>query len=1081
MEFIYDDEKLPELEVEELLTLEEMLQHQPSFVAFTKDEINVLLQQLLDSTQKADTFHRMHTELLKQKQAEGSLLEKLILQVAAERKVYDEQTGDDDSFKEEMDKAKNAPNYTLQQVGVNRVMLPFKKPAVDEGAASMEVSQVRADIILSDGSRSTLLAEDPISVAVQGAQWAARRPTPYDYVFDRPPEDLRETPMVARDATTSDITTWIQKFVRPTFASVIEDIPDTYSLHDVQRILGRFGYDWNNLTLEELKQLQEILLTLVMPRDSDQKLSTEEQQQLRKTLVIPSPSLTPSLSMQDVAKNVQVRLHSLLTEIELQRLEDMYAVFLQSVPPLPGTIPLMEPHEIVRQLHDSTITLEEVQEQLQQWYHRWNIDIATRFMEKRRQTQGADEVQGTLQGYIDMITKRLAETGKEGKNRAPFLSWHREIASIKEGNDTMMYDGNPMSALSQVVFEELGEITMDVVGEEDNILEEDVDAPLPDGYDAYDIALPVEVEKQHADLTTGAKEVLGCVWTRMHRIQQASGLPGDMKTYLDLVKKRVSRSARIDQLKAHAPQLSTDILASVITSDLGVSMGKIRDLQIEDAVLSRLLEEYPVVHKEWEKACHDALSIMLTEWWLDMLRQSIAGTLDFTVSVAMMQHIGLWSPFGAPVEDGNNARTGILPYLAAVVETIYPHMTKADALEKAMMQIATEMFDERVKQLKEMWATAQDQKKTLDRAALAKVSLMEAIMAIKSKQRVNIIPTYIQALLYLPGVLPAKKQVAKAQRWVQGCCATKLDESFEADKDWKDTWRDLHMIKQGLAKKRWSQDPRPPLRMFVEARDKKSAAKESSADKMLPNLVQDDEISSTKEAEFLMKQTWISKTHMDMLIKKPMDVAEWSKNIIARVFNRTKVPSIIQALDILSSSTSLLLSWIARVALLLPSSLEHLIVSVIGPMKAMLRTLRNGSDVKYILTYCFTVVCALPSTLQGASVIDPANITIQETGTIRDGIHRICVEYNKNGLAMTSQDIQKYITKKREQQKQISLAKMDILTTEDRKLLQDAKKLKLVKLAETSELQDTVEIDAIFEFRMRSTDEDEKNIEKLDD
>ena len=82
-------------------------------------------------------------------------------------------------------------------------------------------------------------------------------------------------------------------------------------------------------------------------------------------------------------------------------------------------------------------------------------------------------------------------------------------------------------------------------------------------------------------------------------------------------------------------------------------------------------------------------------------------------------------------------------------------------------------------------------------------------------------------------------------------------------------------------------------------------------------------------------------------------------------------------------------------------------------------------------------------------------------------------------MALTSEDIQKYITKKREQQKQISLAKMDVLSTEDRQILQDAKKLKLTKLVEVSEMADTTEIEGIFEFRMHSTDHDEANMDTL--
>ena len=1038
---IYDDEKLPELEIEELLTLDEMLEHQPSFVAFSKEEVHVLLQQLLGSDRKADTFAQLHSRVVHQ---EPTTTRNVLFKVAGRRQRHDDES--EAALLEAIERARDAPNYVLQQQALRRAFLPLTS---DEDGERPALSEIHANVILEDGSPTTLLEDDPISLPVVEAKWSipAQRTAP-------------DTPWVPwTDGAPFDVATWVHAHVRPTLESVLKEIPADYTLHSLQQVLERYGYKWESLDVAQQTRLRETLTNLDIPPHSDDGSAQPKDVKPFK--------LHKTTPLWDATEMLESRMPGLLSEDMLQQREDMYGAFLQSIPPMAAQVDLPQPHEIVRQLQGGALDIEDAIQQVQTWFMRWKVETATRFLEKLRENAPLETGAGNL-ALLGARMNRAFETTQALHPSSSFLQSQSEMNEVKKATDTTAYDGVPTSSHG-MVFEELGDEFAPGVemGDEE---QDDVDLPVDV---VYDVPVPPSVA---FGMSEGVLEAFACAWTRLHRVAQATGLPCDPNAYTRQIANVVSRETRMHALLSLTPALSQDVATTVLVHDLNVAMMKIRELRSEELVAT-LEQKYPHIHKEWKDACHTCFVILMTEWWLDLMKRVVDGSLDFTATTAMLQYIPLWSPTGPPFDETGKSKTGVIYYITAVAHGVYSDVS-AEHLVKEMTDTADRLFLERVEQLRKDWQSADAARRKIDRAKQAKQSLMDAIMAIKAKERVNIVPPYIEALLYLPGVLPAKRNTNKTAKWVQGCCAAKLDEAFEADVDWKDAWKDLHMIKQGLAKKRWSQDPRPTLRMFSSD----SASRISPRKETKEHIAEvTDEVQETSHAdlnEMLAQQEWIPKSHVDMLTKKPMDVAGWSKQILTKMFARTKVSSMLQAMDIMSHTT-LVLSLCTSIAALLPQSLSHIQQYIMAPMKRMLRNLHNGTNERFLLQYCFVTLCALPSTLSGSSITDPTNVTTDEVANVREAIYKLCVQYTKNGMALTSEDIQKYITKKREQQKQISLAKMDVLSTEDRQILQDAKKLKLTKLVEATEMADTTEIEGIFEFRMQSTDHDEANMDTL--
>lgn len=1080
---IYDEEQLPEIEVEELLTLHEMVQHQPSFVAFTPSELHVLIQQLTGITnnpRKADVFYKLHSAQIAQSHGEIDFVFKdIVCTVDAKRMQYEEE--DHSVYTEQIQRAKNAPNYTLQQHALHKLGIPFR-PSETSSDDHPELSEVQARIVLEDGSQSVLLPLDPVRLRLLGAQWQNNTRTCTDYVMDDDHIPTKRPPVVEwnqHQHKLSDLGVWIHQYVRPKLSSVMEDIPENASLHDMQRILARFGYLWNCLTQEETQHVKEHTAKM---GDS----TTEEPSQTQHRNIASHRFIKKHNDFFEVLHSLEQLIHSRLSEDAKQRLEDVYGAWMQSIPPLAPNIALPDPYELALQISEGSVHLDETVEQLRQWYQRWDLDITSRFMDKLRNT--------TLE-TVDLLkyAEKLEATSKaRGETRhRPFLSIHSEIQEIKAGSDTLFYDGqNTLSALG-FVFDELAEPQGQPLA--DSEPEDDEIPTIPsDTLDPQE-SLPFMFQED-TQWSDGTKEVATFVWHVLQRVKNASGLPcSGGEAHMKLLLSRLPRLSRLESLKQLVPSLSLDALTALITNDVKTALARVDDMSSDDSTKSALAQHIPRIYKEWNDACNDATILVLTSWWLELIASSLQGTLDFSISNAMGRFLPLWSPFGPPVEDIRRVRTGILPYMCAVTESMFPQFAY-DVLQERMMDKAAHDFQDGLNQLHTMWKDLQTSQRVLDKAKLAKMSLMDAIVAMKAKQKVNVIPAYVQALLYLPGVLPAKRQVSKAHRWVQGCCAAPLGQSFEADVDWKDTWRDLHMIKQGLSRKRWSQEPRPPLRMHSvqvpsDAHQSSPPSKKSHVCSAMVQASTPNEPSKESQHTLLAKETWIPKQHMDMLLTRPMDVEAWAKTLLSRIYGKNKMTGMMQASHAIRT-VSLFLTWISRITsdVLVKMNMLDPIHKIIVPMRNMLRTLANDGGTTHIFTYCFVLVCCLPSSIHGTVVEDPVGVTIQQLNAIRDMVYMISMEYVKNGVALTQEEIQRFITKKREQQKQISIAKMDILTTEDRQLLQDAKKLKLVKLAEAEEMRDAPEdgdvrldIDGENEYRMAPTDRDDMNMELLDE
>jgi hypothetical protein len=121
-------------------------------------------------------------------------------------------------------------------------------------------------------------------------------------------------------------------------------------------------------------------------------------------------------------------------------------------------------------------------------------------------------------------------------------------------------------------------------------------------------------------------------------------------------------------------------------------------------------------------------------------------------------------------------------------------------------------------------------------------------------------------------------------------------------------------------------------------------------------------------------------------------------------------------------------------------------------IKDNVRNIPSGKASSFLMMYVAVVVLGMPAMVDGDGWFTPVGITMQQMAAVWNKNYNECMDWDINGFMMNASDVQAFITRVREQQKEISLTRLDVLSIEDRQTLLDAKNLGLLRIVEFKEI-----------------------------
>lgn len=1009
MELVYEDEILPEIEIRELLTLEQVLDNNPSFVAFTRAEVlkylNDLFPQQVATSLTSDIFAIVERPLV-------APLSKNIVPVLRADKL--EHVMDEIEYEKSLEDMKNAPNYNAQQYLLHKLTYPLDhNPPSQENEAAF-VAKERPTLVAysSDPKKTTvLLPKDNLPESFIGGIYVAPNTTSESYISERV---VASQPIVSDNVIhTNDL----RSIIIP-FESVLSELTSVPDIHVLRHALKRFNYDLENLTTPQLTALIQHIKSLPF-EDNDNDNDQSRKSPTTRVFKVIGRDFYDAL-------NDGLNVHAL----DKEKYNAIYNAITTSIPPPQLTNIAEIPYDIgdiLEGIRSNKFTIQEVATFLKIARNRVIIDDAFATIQRYMELD-PEAIPESIQHIIEKWSHRNLHYND--RTARVFLEMYKDVAEIKQGTDTSTYDGNPTEQPFQVFEEMQYEYVDQTVNEEDDI-------PIDE-----EAALP------SFNAPEGVKEALVPVLQKMQHLSKASGVPISLEQLISYITPRIVRISFQETLQQNVPQLAPELRLQIATSSydsaMRIAMG-IVPLSLSDdtqQVIRAMFKEYTRLLKQ--------LFIESVAWYVLQTQLAfLENRLEFDpITNGMMACIRQWSPLGAPLTK-EKEHVGVLYYLATVAQESAIIETPSEELVKSVLSFISDTQSDVIGGLQEKYADVlANQETTISKAQQANVSLNEAIQ-LKLKRR--IIPDFVRAFLYLPGSVKHTFQ--------------QLGSQFRADTDWQDL-KKLRAVKDQLAKKRMTKAERPPL-AWLETRPQSEPKEKQNL--FVPTEIVEERNNKSQFTEWLetckadnlfllppdiIDTVMTSPTALTAIITKHINAVTKTvnKKVTSSYFPRNAADATMKHLDIVAKSIHQYIHiYEGTEKAMITSSLQYIRDfkekwSTLPPIRDMV----DQSFVDIIIRYVVTRAACLPCDSRDVNsrtgkldISDRVNANFVAT-ILTSSFNAISSSFT-NGQMPTSEEQHAFITKMREIQKVQTLNVLNAQSEEERQIMIDAKKIGLYK------------------------------------
>lgn len=1073
-EYTYEAEVLPEIEIREIMSLEELLASNTSFVAFSESEILQYLTQLVQDSSRGKVFNDLFQKLRSIHEVPHPSIEYVVPILDTEVEPLEEDSHI--TIVESIAATSTAPNYISQLNEIYKVTYPLTikqnapKPHL-ESAAPVTVGLERGAT-----KRYVLLPRDISHAAytLSGVAYRAPVTTHSSYVYERTAvQEIQPFPKNEDIAFGK-----LPKDVIPSFKAVVEGITHLIDTHTLRVYLERYGYDLERLSEEDL----QILITKLKAVPTDEQ---EQEKNDRETRVdaVKFGTLASKSGFWNAFENM------LQQRVDQDKFQLMWEM-------LPSTTQLVAPAvQVPNDIADIALGVAE---------NRFTMEEVVASLKYTRALAEYQQVRELLESYqaLDMesIKEKLASLRDRWEaittsyvDRMPneFLETYRDIAEIKEGTDTSTYLGDPQ----RVYYEEAANNgdAMDANDEDEDVAADEVDMmiePLPVSLHGY---------------SEGCREILEHVLPIVQRIQQASGVPCHYEALAQHLSSKIVRTSRKEYIDTNVVGLSSQLRTQLVHMDLERALHA-ASMVIPVELSAQLKQVIQIAWKAWEDDLSSITYEALAWWVLDTQEKALNRALEFDATQGSFACMQKWSPWGPPLQADKSE--GVLEYLVCVAIDIDAVPGTVDTLKRHVMQSIED--DPRVETLKSRFKDmGKDAPVMTDRAKAANMSLAEAI---ENKQKSRYLPEFVKTYMLLPGLLAGQQP-----KMATGCCLQKIGADFKADSDWRGTLKRLRDVKDAFAKKRMTVLEMPYMALFEVAQSDEDLMDTHATTYILPTvdaqtllhlenwLVEWD----TTNVTFLSKpmlQTVLKDMNQAMAqaeknfkmakatAKIKLDVFEFLKERASWVHFEQLFNIVVRNIQ----STRAKVSAEGREHALLTSYVSELV-----EIKRYLHKLRGILDevdmslVRPLYTFIISrAVClpAVPESSTGSQLVITESVGAGFLSrTIKTGLEQF-KNYIQTATMPTMDQQATFITDMREQQKVDVLAVLDDKSVDDRQLLLDMKKLGLISLVKkpVAEPQpddtgvnttndDEYEAEGEDEFKHKGTDADKDDLDDMDE
>ena len=1087
IEYNIEDEELDEVSYYEILSLKEIIKDNPTFIAFSREELinelNIIFKDFDKSSNIAELFFK----------DKNLSLQNIIFVTDANRSQRLCSNEEHTNFIEVFEKLKKLqPKITSKQK--NKYLFAIQ---YDNESDRLRLKPHMKTMIRfkEDKNDSYLIfPDDDTNIPVFAAYFKQPVTTMYDFLTDKVLSHTKGT-CDLYNYVYADTYTNIDKLVsavKPKMKLIIEknkfDDDDDYDFdtHHIDNLLRKFDTSFDEINKNDFELLREELEQHILNiKPVDIKYKGFRNKKIKY--------ITEKLSFFDKLKNIKKMIEipekikeeneSLISLLEEQKFQ------LNASPLIYNNV-----KDIVNAVENDEVSIEDIID---------NIDVNRQVIVfdhaittlKHINSINATEVQEGVDNLIVQFS-----TLKEIKNdvfELHFLEFFKEIKELKEGNDYSEYEGVPDNYKNEAKFDEQVSLDMDIFMDSDIITSNTVSKMMLEKYwlsQKYKYAKGfVEMLQIVLPMIEKVREISSLEIDYEHLCQELykhfSGIPTKHNILYNLFKKH-----NINDTDENIKNMSRIIPRIALTDILSSEYEQFKDVMI-------YIKE---CNQQFVQTLTDMMCISIS--WLSIRIQDniIDGINVIQENLFQTAYADKWSTDGHPLKE-SDTNQGVTIYLSAITQDViteekdfFPLNIKDKDVLKDIKDITKKIIStikaNYQNELEELKINNKNISKKENKGNETYRALKDTL---KQKDKDKILVNYINALMYMPGY-----KYKKINKFLLGCCLQKIGKTFTAFSDLKFKDRkDLIAVKNIYSKKR--ETIKTSKRMFcpvISSEKKEDASKKSKRydeKYILPNIKMNDNDNDDMKNNSTV-ETWIESMHnvspllsekiINVLKNNSIELRKYSDENV-RIFCNTSIAKhqtkyIQNQLYINNGKYSSLLKRICTVlkTMNIDRTMEEstLLLSGIETINAIIQDIDklnvivdeyNTNDIQNIRYYILTRAICLPFNPDIAKENNDilySSISTSETfvhQTVK-AMYNAIKKYISSATMPTIEENLNFINKIREENKKKTLDNLNTKTNEERSLIDQLKKIGI---------QDTEENMTLSEEYMNSSSMNEIN------
>jgi len=1034
-----EDEDLPEIEYFEILTMGEIIKHNPTFIAFSREEIYNELYDFFNDSNKSDNIADL---FFKDKSAN---LQNYVFVVDAHKKQYDCEDEDIESVVDTVNKMTKL-SYNIAQTEKRKLMFAI---TYDDDAKHIRLKpKSYTNIQFADDTLYPVYKDDDTNIPVTAAYFKTPKAV-HDDILSQKIIAFLETPILfnlIQSDTFTDIDKLV-KAVKPKLDTALEHIKlddDDYDLdyNHLNSILKRFDTSLNDLTETDFKIFLEHLkniLSIDAHKISYKKFKLQPLSLINNKLEFFNKlNKKHLLQLLNIPEKTKEELVILIANLEEEKMN------VNAPPLLYNNI-----NDILHAVINNDVTLEDI------------IDNLTTNKKTITITHAINTLKELIANDIENINESIDEHTEKAKIlhnvlnvffSFQFIDFYADIKEVKEATDYSEYDGIPDVYKNNGNYE-----GMALDDNEDNFDIEDTDEKQiksSDSLDKYWLSI------KYKD-ALGFVDSLKFVLHLINKIHDNAKLPLNYERLCDeLFRNFANIPTKYDLMKAILNKadikLADDFIQDIVKISPSIALNT---NQINSLVSDDLIRYVHTCNQDWVATIYDMILTALAWWSLQIQDDIVNDILVYQENDFMISYVDKWALDGLPLKD---SKQGVTVYLCSILNDIlidnnWLYLQSA-SLQKEVMQKIDNLYKEFINDLRE---NAKDISKK--RNYKGKDTYTQLLHTIKDKLGDRLLNDYINALLYMPSY-----KYKQLHKFLLGCCLQQIGKSFVTDKDIVEKERkDLQVAKKKYGKTRLTQPSRYAL--YV-AHHKVDNSDSSDSDEEYDNMTITVPYEKLDAVDDSAIQKWLNNmkdkspllpnNDIEHFITSTKDAMTYAKHFIQLFCKTAGFKS--QELDTLIlehnpnvKNILLMLCSIYKKTVTNSVEEEQLLKNAITSIHEILRDIDNLVNIsneyytqdiirikKYILCRALCLPCNVNINTNGV-LNTSINVTNGFVNNLMKLVYTTVTRYLRFSKMPTIEENIAFITKIREENKRKILQVMDTKTADERNLMNVIKKIGL--------------------------------------